>query len=130
MIGSRAWVGELPAERLGELRNAAGQTYPEAGRSFGVDTGRLANSINSYLNANEGESFVVAGRGLARYAPMLEFGTRKMRPRVPMRQCAWVRPLSGSFSSSPVATLVSLGTAVSAAVSVSASGVGAIAGHT
>src|SRR4051812_45873606 len=42
MIGSRAWVGELSADRLGELRNAAGQTYPEAGSSFGVDAARLA----------------------------------------------------------------------------------------
>jgi OHCU decarboxylase len=36
MIGSRAWVGELNIERLGELRNASGQTYLEAGRPFGV----------------------------------------------------------------------------------------------
>src|SRR3954452_19289906 len=43
MIGSRAWVGELSADRLGELRNGAGQTYMEAGRSFGVDADRLAD---------------------------------------------------------------------------------------
>ena len=42
MLGSRAWVGELSAERLGELRNAAGQTYLEAGAPFGVAAGRVA----------------------------------------------------------------------------------------
>jgi allantoate deiminase len=41
MIGSRAWVGELPAERLAELRDAAGQSYLEAGRPFGVDATAL-----------------------------------------------------------------------------------------
>lgn len=43
MLGSRAWTGELSAERLGELRNAGGQTYLEAGASFGVDASRLAD---------------------------------------------------------------------------------------
>src|SRR4051812_26318467 len=43
MLGSRAWVGELSAERLGELRNGAGQTYLEAGLPFGVDAARLAD---------------------------------------------------------------------------------------
>jgi allantoate deiminase len=41
MLGSRVWVGELNAERLAELRNKAGQTYLEAGASFGVDPSRL-----------------------------------------------------------------------------------------
>jgi len=36
MIGSRAWVGELDLDRLQQLRNAAGQTYYEAGRAHGV----------------------------------------------------------------------------------------------
>jgi allantoate deiminase len=41
MIGSRAWAGELCARQLGELRNAAGQTYLQAGASLGVDPDRL-----------------------------------------------------------------------------------------
>jgi allantoate deiminase len=36
MLGSRAYVGELSAQKLGELRNAAGQTYLEAGAPHGV----------------------------------------------------------------------------------------------
>jgi OHCU decarboxylase len=43
MLGSRAWRGELDARRLGELRNKAGQTYLEAGASFGVDPSRLSD---------------------------------------------------------------------------------------
>src|SRR5204862_7356388 len=42
MLGSRAWVGELDAPRLGQLRNAQGQSYLEAGRAFGVDPDKLA----------------------------------------------------------------------------------------
>lgn len=46
------------------------------------DTGRLVNSITSYLNAAKGnESFVVAGRGLTKYARWLEFGTAKLAAR-------------------------------------------------
>lgn len=41
MLGSRAWVGELSAEQLASLRNAAGENYLEAGKPFGVDGGRL-----------------------------------------------------------------------------------------
>ncbi|MGD0540318.1 MAG: 2-oxo-4-hydroxy-4-carboxy-5-ureidoimidazoline decarboxylase [Tepidisphaeraceae bacterium] len=41
MIGSRAWVGTLGADRLPELRNAQGQNYIDAGRPFGVDADRL-----------------------------------------------------------------------------------------
>jgi allantoate deiminase len=43
MLGSRAWVGEMSAERLGQLRNAQGRTYLEAGQTFGVDAARLAS---------------------------------------------------------------------------------------
>jgi HK97 gp10 family phage protein len=45
------------------------------------DTGRLAGSISTYLNSTALESIVTAGRGLAKYATMLEFGTRKIKPR-------------------------------------------------
>jgi allantoate deiminase len=41
MLGSRAWVGELAAQDLAALRNAAGQTYLEAGAPLGVDPNRL-----------------------------------------------------------------------------------------
>jgi allantoate deiminase len=42
MIGSRSWAGLLDAERLGNVRNAAGQSYLEAGAPYGVDPERLA----------------------------------------------------------------------------------------
>jgi allantoate deiminase len=41
MLGSRAWAGELSAEQLGQLRNAAGETYLQAGVPYGVDAARL-----------------------------------------------------------------------------------------
>ena len=42
MLGSRALVGDLSADDLGKLKNAAGQTYLEAGRPFGVEAGKIA----------------------------------------------------------------------------------------
>jgi HK97 gp10 family phage protein len=45
------------------------------------DTGRLVNSINSYLVKAEKYATVTAGRGLAMYARALEFGTAKMAAR-------------------------------------------------
>jgi allantoate deiminase len=42
MLGSRAWVGELSAEQLGNLKNAAGKTYLEAGAPYGVDATKLS----------------------------------------------------------------------------------------
>lgn len=51
------------------------------GEAPASDTGRLVNSINSYLDSTSLTSFVVAGRGTAQYAALLEFGTRKMAPR-------------------------------------------------
>jgi allantoate deiminase len=44
MLGSRAWVGDLSAEQLGRFRNAAGQTYFEAGAPYGAEPARLAES--------------------------------------------------------------------------------------
>ena len=41
MLGSRAWVGDVGAAALRELRNADGRTYPGAGEPHGVDTARL-----------------------------------------------------------------------------------------
>ena len=43
MLGSRAWVGDLSAEQLEELRNAEGETYLEAGEPYGVDPDRLSD---------------------------------------------------------------------------------------
>jgi len=45
MLGSRAWVGDLTAEHLDRLRNAAGQSYLEAGSAFGVDPSRLRDDL-------------------------------------------------------------------------------------
>lgn len=53
------------------------------GEAPASNTGRLVNSINSYLNTlgTALESIVVAGRGVVKYAVMLEFGTAKIAPR-------------------------------------------------
>jgi allantoate deiminase len=40
MIGSRLWTGELTAEKLEPFKNAAGQTYAEAGKPFGGEPDR------------------------------------------------------------------------------------------
>ena len=42
MLGSRGWAGALDAATLAALRNAAGETYWEAGRPHGADADRLA----------------------------------------------------------------------------------------
>lgn len=54
------------------------------GEAPASDTGRLVNSITAHLNKismNKLESFVVAGRGVVKYARMLEFGTAKIAAR-------------------------------------------------
>ena len=67
------------------------------GEAPASDTGRLINSISSYLNRIAGlESFVVAGRGVVKYASMLEFGTIRMAARpfmVPAyeKSRAWIK---------------------------------------
>jgi OHCU decarboxylase len=43
MLGSRAWVGDVSAEQLEELRNADGETYLEAGEQYGVDPDKLGD---------------------------------------------------------------------------------------
>lgn len=44
MLGSRALVGELDAQKLGELKNKEGQTYLEAGAPYGVKPEEIAAS--------------------------------------------------------------------------------------
>jgi HK97 gp10 family phage protein len=53
------------------------------GEAPASNTGRLINSISSYVNRLSGvtEGLVVAGRGVVKYARMLEFGTAKMAAR-------------------------------------------------
>ncbi len=54
------------------------------GEAPATNTGRLVNSITSHFNSlsqSKMESFVVAGRGLVKYARMLEYGTAKMAAR-------------------------------------------------
>jgi allantoate deiminase len=43
MLGSRAWVGTLDAERLAGVRNKEGKNYLEAGKPHGVDPARLVD---------------------------------------------------------------------------------------
>lgn len=51
------------------------------GQAPASDTGRLVNSINSYYEKAKKTAIVIAGRGTALYAILLEFGTRFMAPR-------------------------------------------------
>ncbi len=71
--------------------NKTGRTYTRRtvthqasapGEAPASDTGRLANSITTYINKISGlEALIIAGRGAVKYAAMLEFGTRKIAPR-------------------------------------------------
>jgi N-carbamoyl-L-amino-acid hydrolase len=45
MLGSPAYIGEVALDVLGALRNAAGQTYLEAGAPYGVTPENLANDV-------------------------------------------------------------------------------------
>jgi HK97 gp10 family phage protein len=74
----------LNGQKSGRLYKRGKTVFHRAsapGEAPASDTGRLANSINSYLDSTALGSFVVAGRGLAKYAPLLEFGTSKIAPR-------------------------------------------------
>lgn len=51
------------------------------GEAPASDTGRLLNSINSSLDKGKQMALVIAGRGTAKYAAMLEYGTKKMAAR-------------------------------------------------
>ncbi len=51
------------------------------GEAPASDTGRLVNSINTYLDKSDDSATVVAGRGTVKYAAFLEFGTRLIQAR-------------------------------------------------
>lgn len=51
------------------------------GQAPATDTGRLINSIVSYVDKSKLAGFIIAGRGAVKYARMLEFGTVKMAAR-------------------------------------------------
>ncbi len=53
MIGSRAMTGELNAEQLGRLRNAAGESYLDAGKPHCVDPLRLTWGLSNLLGLIE-----------------------------------------------------------------------------
>jgi allantoate deiminase len=42
MLGSRAWTGDATVEQLRQLRNAAGESYIQAGKAFDVDPNELS----------------------------------------------------------------------------------------
>jgi HK97 gp10 family phage protein len=73
----------LDGEKSGRVYKRRTVTHKASapGEAPASDTGRLVNSINSYLNAGANESTVVAGRGTVKYAAWLEFGTFKMPAR-------------------------------------------------
>jgi allantoate deiminase len=55
MLGSRAWTGDLRAEDLAKLKNAAGENYLEAGLPYGVDPNSLAKTL---LNPQNYRAFI------------------------------------------------------------------------
>lgn len=73
----------LSGEKSGRVYKRRSVTHKASapGEAPASDTGRLVNSINSYLDKNQKSSFVTAGRGTVRYAALLEFGTRLMAAR-------------------------------------------------
>ena len=73
-------------QKSGRIYKRGGVTHRASapGEAPASDTGRLINSITAHINKislNKLESFVVAGRGVVKYARMLEFGTAKMGAR-------------------------------------------------
>lgn len=65
MAGSRAWIGELSAEQLGQLRNSAGQSWFQAGAEHGADSSRIEQErIKSHLVVGLIEVHVEQGPGL------------------------------------------------------------------
>lgn len=73
----------LSGEKSGRVYKRRSVTHQAsaAGEAPASDTGRLVNSINSYLQRDKKTALVVAGRGTVRYAALLEFGTRLMAAR-------------------------------------------------
>lgn len=71
--------GLFAAEKRDKPHRASAPGEPPAS-----DGGRLISSITAHVNKislSKLESFVVAGRGVVKYARMLEFGTAKMGAR-------------------------------------------------
>lgn len=67
MLGSRALVGELTAEQLGQLKNKEGQTYLEAGAPYGVIPEQIAASrLRAELNHGLIELHIEQGPGMWR----------------------------------------------------------------
>lgn len=101
---SRGKSGGRFYKRRSVLHQASAPGEPPAS-----DTGRLVNSINSYLNGSELYSFVIAGLGSVKYALMLEFGTRKMAARPFMQPAleasrAWINDRLAQATTSAIAT--------------------------
>lgn len=84
-VEKEAKVSILQGSKTGRIYRRRTVTHRASapGEAPANDTGRLANSIKSYnlSRFKFAESIVVAGRGLAKYATMLEFGTAKMAAR-------------------------------------------------
>lgn len=73
----------VSGEKTGRTYKRGGVLHKASapGEAPASDTGRLVNSITSGVAPSGSESFVVAGRGVVKYARMLEFGTFKMAAR-------------------------------------------------
>ena len=80
-VEKEAKLSILSGQKSGRLYHRRTVTHRASapGEAPASDTGRLVNSINSYLG--DQEAFVTAGRGTVKYAAMLEFGTRFMAAR-------------------------------------------------
>jgi HK97 gp10 family phage protein len=72
----------LSGQKSGRIytRRTVAHQASAPGEAPASDTGRLVNSINTE-RSGPGEAKVIAGRGIARYAALLEFGTRLMAAR-------------------------------------------------
>lgn len=73
----------VSGEKTGRVYRRRSITHQASapGQAPASDTGRLVNSINSYLDVTSIEATVVAGEGAVKYAAMLEFGTRHVAAR-------------------------------------------------
>jgi HK97 gp10 family phage protein len=73
----------LSGEKSGRTYKRRSVTHQASapGEAPASDTGRLVNSINSYLDKGKSTALVIAGRGTVKYAAFLEFGTRLMAAR-------------------------------------------------
>lgn len=82
-VVSEAKKSILQGKKTGRVYKRRTVTHQASapGEAPASDTGRLVNSIASYLVRNSKYVVITAGRGLAKYAVMLEHGTRKIAPR-------------------------------------------------